>query len=209
MQGKDLPKPIRTPLVLHWIGVLVARLTGWRAAGELPDLKKFVVIVAPHTSNWDLPVCVMFSFVLRLRGYWFGKHTIFWPPLGWILRAYGGIAIDRRSHHSFVYRAASLFKERDVLVLAIAPEGTRAYTEYWKSGFYHIAVEAGVPIALAFLDFKHKRCGIGAVVYPTGNIKEDMDKIRDFYSRVEPRHPALRSAVRLREEDPPPGNQQA
>lgn len=203
MQGKDLPQPIRTPLLLHWIGCLVSWMTGWRGVGDLPNVQKYVIIVAPHTSNWDLPVCILLSFLLRVRGYWFGKHTIFRPPLGWILRAYGGIPIDRRAHHSVVHQAAALFAAHEVIVLGIAPEGTRAYTEYWKSGFYHIAVEAGVPIALGFVDFQRKVGGIGALVYPTGNIKADMDIIRAFYSGVSPRHPELRSAMRLQEEDAP------
>jgi 1-acyl-sn-glycerol-3-phosphate acyltransferase len=159
-----------------------------------------VLIAAPHTSNWDLPFMLATAYVMRARISWLGKHTIFKGPWGWLLRKLGGIPVDRRTPHSLVTQLAEQFKNRDDLILAVPPEGTRSKAKLWKSGFYHIATESRVPIGLGYLDYSRKLCGLGMFVEPTQNVNEDMDRIRDFYQDIRGKHPQLESEPRLREE---------
>src|SRR2546423_12675661 len=130
----------------------------------------------------------------------FRSHTLFIPPWGWFMRKLGGIPVDRRAPHSLVVQMAEKFKSSDDLVLAVPPEGTRSKVVVWKSGFYHIASESGVPIGLGYLDYDRKLCGLGMFVIPSGNVNEDMNKIRGFYRSVRGKHPDLESEPRLREE---------
>jgi len=140
------------------------------------------------------------AYVMRARLSWFGKHTIFKGPWGWLLRKLGGIPVDRRAPQSLVIQMAEQFKKRNDLILAISPEGTRRKTALWKSGFYHIATESRVPIGLGYLDYGRKLCGVGMFVNPSGKVKEDMDTIRAFYRGTRGKHPELESEPRLREE---------
>ena len=189
----------RVNIVLHLIGVAILKILGWKVEGRVPDAPKYVVIVAPHTSNWDYPIALMISWKFRMKGAWFGKSQIFkWPLLCRFFRKTGGIPVDRTRHQGLVGQAVQVFKERDALVLAIAPEGTRAKVDYWKAGFYHIALEANVPIALGYLDFKRKAGGFGPLYQPTGDVDKDLAFISDFFDTITPRHPDRRSAVRFR-----------
>ena len=140
------------------------------------------------------------AYVMRVRVSWLGKHTLFVPPFGWLLRKLGGIPVDRRAPQSLVVQMAEKFKSSDDLVLAISPEGTRSKTGTWKSGFYRIASASGMPIGLGYLDYGRKSCGLGMFVTPSGNVKEDMDRIRDFYRGVRGKYPNLESEPRLPEE---------
>jgi 1-acyl-sn-glycerol-3-phosphate acyltransferase len=162
--------------------------------------RKFVLIAAPHTSNWDFPFMLATACVMGVRISWFGKHTLFTAPWGWLMRRLGGIPVDRRSPQSLVTQLAEKFSSSDGLVLAVPPEGTRSKVEFWKSGFYHIATQSGVPIGLGYLDYERKLCGLGMFVMPSGNVKEDMEKIRDFYREIRGKHPHLEGEPRLREE---------
>lgn len=187
-------------MLSYWIGKLWLRLFGWEVRGEAPTYRKFVLIAAPHTSNWDFPFMLATAYVMRVRISWFGKHTLFIPPWGWFMRKLGGIPVDRRAPHSLVTQMAEKFKSSDDLVLAVPPEGTRSKVAVWRSGFYHIASESGVPIGLGYLDYDRKLCGLGMFVMPSGSVNEDMNKIRDFYRGVRGKHPDLESEPRLREE---------
>ena len=187
-------------MLSYWIGRLWLRLFGWKVRGDAASYRKFVLIAAPHTSNWDLPFMLATAYVMRVRISWFGKHTVFIPPWGWLLRKLGGIPVDRRAPQSLVMQMAEKFKSSDYLVLAVPPEGTRRKVNLWKSGFYHIASESGVPIGLGYLDYDRKLCGLGAFVMPSGNVTEDMDKIRAFYRNIRGKYPALESEPRLKEE---------
>lgn len=140
------------------------------------------------------------AYVMRARVSWFGKHTLFKAPWGWFMRMLGGIPVDRRSPQSLVTQMAEKFKSSDELILAVPPEGTRSKVDVWKSGFYHIASEGGVPIGLGYLDYDRKLCGLGMFVTPSGNVNEDMNKIRWFYRSVRGKYPDLESEPRLREE---------
>ncbi|MEM9014337.1 MAG: lysophospholipid acyltransferase family protein [Pseudomonadota bacterium] len=168
--------------------LLIYRLAGWKVTGALPTEKKFVVIAAPHTSNWDLifMLCVAVHFRTRLR--WMGKHTIFKPPYGPLMRALGGIPINRTKSADVVSQMIAVYDAADDLAVAIPPEGTRAKVRVWKTGFYNIAHGAGVPIALGFLDYKRKVGGIGPTFWTTGDYEKDLEDIKRFYAGVTPRH---------------------
>lgn len=196
-------------ILFHWLGRLVAWCIGWRVQGPVPEFPKYVVVFAPHTSNWDLVLALMVSFVLRVKGNFLAKHTVFWPPLSWLLAFLGGISVDRRSSRSRVDQAVDAFQRYPRLVLAVAPEGTRKYTDHWKSGFYHIAVRAQVPIVLLFLDYNRRVGGNGMTIHPSGDAEADLAKIRAFFETVTPRKPENRGEVRFRDSDvasptPPP-----
>jgi len=187
-------------LLSYWIGRFWLWLFGWKICGEDSTYRKFVFIAAPHTSNWDFPFMLATAYAMRVRISWFGKHTLFNPPWGWLMRKLGGIPVDRRAPQTLVMQMAEKFRNSDALVLAVPPEGTRSKVDVWKSGFYHIASQSGVPIGLGYLDYQRKLCGLGMFVIPTGNVKEDMNKIRDFYRNIRGKHPDLESEPRLREE---------
>jgi 1-acyl-sn-glycerol-3-phosphate acyltransferase len=172
----------------------------WRVEGEVPP-KKCVIIAAPHTSNWDFPFMLAAAYIIGFRISWMGKHTMFWGPLGPLMKALGGIPVDRRSPQNLVQQVAERFAQSDELILAIPPEGTRKKVEYWKSGFYQIARAAGVPVVLGFLDFERKVGGLGPVVSPTQDVHADMERIRAYYRDIRGKCVALESTPRLREED--------
>ncbi|MCA9638157.1 MAG: 1-acyl-sn-glycerol-3-phosphate acyltransferase [Myxococcales bacterium] len=175
------------------------RLNGWHTSGTI-DHKKFVLIAAPHTSNWDLIFMLAVAADMGVRVRWLGKHTLFSPPFGWLFRWLGGIPVDRRSRHNLVEQAAQHLRDADAMILAVPPEGTRKKVEYWKSGFYWIAHQAQVPIALGFLDFGGKAGGVGGYLMPTGDVSKDMDVLRAFYADKRGKHPERESLPRLREE---------
>jgi 1-acyl-sn-glycerol-3-phosphate acyltransferase len=174
--------------VMRAISHASMRATGWRTEGMTPDeieqYPKFILIAAPHTSNWDFPITLMLCFVLRLRVYWMAKASLFRWPLGYLSRWLGGIAIDRSASNNTVQNTIAAFGARERLAIIVAPEGTRGKVTHWKTGFYHMAHGAGVPIALAYLDFKHKTGGIGRMFMPTGDIGADMAEIQQFYAGI-------------------------
>jgi 1-acyl-sn-glycerol-3-phosphate acyltransferase len=184
---------------------LLARIfldwSGWETVGTMAADKKLVLIGAPHTSNWDLIHLFAIESILDVKTSWIGKHTLFWWPLGPILRALGGIPIRRDHPKGVVEQIVRAFDEVEALRLTIAPEGTRGYAPYWKSGFYRIAKAAGVPIQLGFVDFAQRRAGFGPTVVPSDDVRADMDKIRAFYADKSARYPDQVSEIRLREEE--------
>jgi 1-acyl-sn-glycerol-3-phosphate acyltransferase len=175
--------------ILRLLAIIYLKMIGWRREGSLPDIPKYVIIVAPHTSNWDFPIGLAFAFDLKLKGYWLGKDSMFRWPFHGFFRWLGGIPIDRSRSSDVVAQIVKLFNERAKLTMVVAPEGTRKKVTYWKSGFYHIARGAEVPVVLAFIDYLKKAGGIGPVFKPTGNIETDMEFIRSFYEKVTGRYP--------------------
>lgn len=171
------------------LGHAVFRLMGWRIEGQLPPLDKFVVIGAHHTSNWDFVLFIAAKFILRLNARWFGKHSIFRWPFGALMRYWGGIPIRRHLKLNTVEQAIEAFAEHRQFILVLSPEGTRRRVERWKSGFYHIACGAGVPIVPAALDFQHRRIVIGAPFQPTGNEEADLRQLLAFYRPYVPKNP--------------------
>ncbi len=175
--------------ILHYQALALLRIFGWRREGTIPAHRKFVVISAPHTSNWDLPLGLLFAFAFRIKVFWMGKDSLFHGPFGGIMKWLGGIPVDRGRSTGMVDRSIAAFREREKMVLIIAPEGTRTRALRWRTGFYHIAQGAGVPIVLGFLDYGRKRGGIGPVIQPSGDLEADMKLMRDFYSQITPKHP--------------------
>ena len=185
----------------YWLGKLFFALIGWKAIIPENLPKKYVIIVAPHTSNWDFFIGLFTTFVLRLKTSWLAKHTIFFWPVGPLLRALGGIPIDRRSSQNMVEEVVKYFSTSESFVIGLAPEGTRKRTEYCKSGFYHIAVKADVPLVLAFIDYKQKVSGLDRLFKLSGNPKEDMKVIRAFYQQKTGKKPQEYGPIRIKEED--------
>jgi 1-acyl-sn-glycerol-3-phosphate acyltransferase len=178
-------------------------LTGWEPEGALPRAPKWVLIAAPHTSNWDLVYLLALADAFDARISFMMKHSMFRGPLGPIFRSAGGIAIRRDRRNDLVKQMVEEFARRDRFALVVPAEATRARVEYWKSGFYHIAREAGVPIVMGYLDFARRRGGFGPAFHPTGDVRADMDRIRAFYADKTGKHPELFAPPRLREEDVP------
>ena len=187
-------------LVRYWIGRLWMGLFRWKVAGEIPAGGKFVLIAAPHTSNWDLPFMLAAACILRIKVSWMGKDTLFRKPFGGFMRWLGGIAINRAKNHGVVDQVAEQFGQPDPLVVAVPVSGTRKKTDYWKSGFYWIAHTAQVPIVCGYLDYHRKAAGLGLSFVPTGDVKADMDRIREFYEGIQGKYPALTATIRLRDE---------
>lgn len=196
-------------LATRFIGRAWLWLSGFRYEAAEPLPARCVLIAAPHTSNWDLPFALAAAFVGELPMRWLAKHSIFRPPFGWFFRAMGGIPVDRREPHHLVSWLANLMRETPEIVLAIPPKGTRGRREYWKSGFYHVALSADVPVCLGFLDYGRKVVGLGPCLRMTGDVRADMDRIRSFYKDMRGLKPELEAEPRLREEGaaetlPPP-----
>lgn len=193
----ELPRCSR---VLTWIGRLGLKLAGWRAHEAPYPGPKFILIAAPHTSNWDVYYMLGCGWTMGLKVSWIGKHTIFRFPFGWLMRSLGGIPVNRRTSNNAVQAAAEIFRQREALLLAVAPEGTRSKAEFWRSGFYYMALEAKVPIALGFLDYARKVGGIMGFYQPTGDIHADMAHFREAYGDIRGKYPALETPARLRDE---------
>ncbi len=173
--------PVLTPL-LRAIATALLKLTGWRHVGITPEKQHFVLIGAPHTSNWDFPLMLLAVLMLRLRLNWMGKNSLFRFPFGGLMRWLGGIPIDRSRSHNMVEQIAQMYRDTDELVILIPPEGTRKKVEHWKTGFYHIANLADVPILMGYLDVPSKSIGLADFFHPTGDIERDMIEIRRFYA---------------------------
>lgn len=173
--------PLITPC-LRLLSRFILRVSGWKVEGEIPaELKRCVIIGAPHTTNWDLPISLMIAFSLNSQLNWMGKASIFRFPFGGIMRWLGGIPVDREKTTNLVAATVAQLSTQPELRILIAPEGTRAKTKGWKSGFYYMADGAKVPLVLAFVDYPNKRGGIGKIMPTSGNFEADMQTIMAFY----------------------------
>lgn len=185
------------------IGNAFIRGMGWQAEGTRPVEKKYVLIAAPHTSNWDLFYLLAFAEHFDQRISFMMKHTVFRGPLGPLFRSLGGIPIRRDRRGNLVKDMVEAFAQRERFALVVPAEGTRSRVPYWKSGFYAIACEAGVPIIPSYLDFGRRRGGFGPPLRASGDVRADMDVIRAFYADKKGKHPERFGVPRLREEDEP------
>jgi len=177
------------------VGRVVYRLLGWTCTGQTPAFRKYVVIAAPHTSNWDGIFLIGAASMLKLDFSFFGKDSLFKGPLGWFLKRRGGIPLDRSKNQSFVTQAVSWFARHDTFAIGVAPEGTRQLTPGWKTGFYYIALQAGVPIVLGYIDYSKKEAGIlPEVLIPTGDIEADFEILRRLYGPLA-RHPEWKGPI--------------
>ena len=181
--------PRRESPVLQLAGRTVLRLLGWRITGEIPDLPKFVIAVAPHTSNWDFVVGMAAMFALDLRLAFLGKHTLFHGPFAPLVRWMGGIPVDRSKPHGVVADAVAEFARMDRRILALAPEGTRRRGAELKSGFLHIARGAHVPVLLAALDYEARCVRLGPCVECGEDVEAERARIAAHFAAVRGKHP--------------------
>ncbi len=191
--SKD-PSPSK---LYSFVGKSWLRAFGWTLDGGPPNVKRAVVVAAPHTSSWDFPFTMAVASALGIRISWMGKHTLFKPPFGSFFRWFGGLPVNRGASHNAVAAAAELIRSNDELFLIVAPEGTRGKTTRWKTGFYYMALEAKVPIVLGYLDYEKKHGGLGELFFPTGDIEADMKQIRAFYANVRGKHPNRESETEV------------
>lgn len=199
VERQQEPRQQDINIVLHWIGKLVFRALGWRIVGEIPGNPKFVAAMAPHTSNMDGFMLIMTSWVLRIRFDWMIKVEWTRGPIGAFLRYFGAIGIDRSASFDTVEQMVRKFNERDHLLLAIPPEGTRRHTNYWRTGFYWIAHQANVPILPVPVDYQKKTVDISApLLQPTGDIEADMEVLWAYFEGVQGHYPENFSDRRLR-----------
>jgi 1-acyl-sn-glycerol-3-phosphate acyltransferase len=175
--------------VLRIVSGAALRLRGWRVEGQRPDAPRFVVVAAPHTSAWDVPLMLAAALQVGIRLHWLGASYYFKRPVAGLLRWLGGVPIERGRTASRVQTTAELMAAYDRIGVAISPEGSRKLVPHWKTGFYHLAVAAEVPLVLTSLDHRHKRATIGPVLMPTGDIEADLVDVRAFYEGVEGRYP--------------------
>jgi 1-acyl-sn-glycerol-3-phosphate acyltransferase len=176
-----------TPLLstfYHYLARAMMRLVGWRIDGKLPDLPKFVLIGAPHTSNWDFLLFLGVIFSLRANVHFMGKAELFRWPIGGFFRYCGGVPVDRNKSTGLVEQMVTVCKESENFILVIAPEGTRHQVAEWKKGFYHIAKNAGIPIVMAVVDGKHKTVHLGQVFHPTEDMDADLKTIKGVFEGV-------------------------
>lgn len=176
----------------------VLKRLGWRLRFDDPGTRRYVLIVAPHTSNWDFPLGLLVGWALDLKPHWLGKHTIFKGPQGPLFRAWGGIPVERTEASELIAQMADRFAEADDLVLAMAPEGTRSHRPHWKSGFWHIARAAQVPIVMAYLDYANKEVGLGGVFMPSDDRDADFDRIRAYFEGRQGKHPDKAGVIKGR-----------
>ena len=163
---------------------------GWRAHGAVPKPRKFVLIAAPHTSNWDFVYFLGLTDDLGIKPHFMAKTSLFrWPFTNFMLDM-GGVPVDRSSNKNYVQQMIDEFNRRKEFMLTIAPEGTRGSVKAWKTGFYHIAMGAGVPLVVGMMDYASRSGGLGPAIWPTGDYVADMKKIAEIYATVTPKHPA-------------------
>ena len=167
--------------MLSWCSLKILNLFGWSVVGQPAQLDKYVIIVAPHTSNWDFFIFLLLKFYYQLKVNFIGKHTIFIGPFGWFLRKIGGIPVVRTENHNVVDTIVLAFKQNQKMIFALSPEGTRSYKNHWKSGFYHIAINAKVPVQTCFLNKTNKTLGFGPLLELCGERQKDLELIRQFY----------------------------
>ncbi|MCU0368050.1 MAG: lysophospholipid acyltransferase family protein [Cyclobacteriaceae bacterium] len=176
-------------IIFGWI----FRLMGWKIVGDFPrHLKKYIVAVAPHTSNWDFPIGVMARSILKMeQAKFLGKDSLFKSPFGWFFRWLGGYPVDRSSHNDVVQQVVDIFNAHENFILALAPEGTRKKVDKMRTGFYYIAKGAGVPIVPVGFDFAQKRIVLADPMMPTDNFDKDMDTLLSFYRQMKGKNPEL------------------
>lgn len=182
------------------LALTILRLLNWKLDVTLPTAPKYVVIGAPHTSNWDLIYTLLMVYATGLHLHWLGKDTLFRGPFDKFFRWLGGIPVNRRERTNFVQQMVDHFDSYTELVLAVSPEGTRSIAKYWKTGFYHIARCANVPIAMGYIDYATRTVGIGPSFVPGGDIQADFELIKAFYRGKVGKNPHLQGGIELRPE---------
>jgi len=184
--------------VLQKISKFILRSLGWQIESNLPESKNYLIIGVYHTSNWDFPLGLLCFSAIGLKFNWVGKHTLFRWPFGLLFKAIGGIPVNRNIHTGFIRKITELYNNNDELIIAMSPEGTRSKTEYWKTGFYYIALETNIPVALGYIDYPNKKIGIGDYFTPTGDIQLDLEMIKEFYKIKTGKYPEKQGDIKIR-----------
>ncbi|MEH6791491.1 lysophospholipid acyltransferase family protein [Parasphingorhabdus sp.] len=183
--------------IVRRFSLFIFRVNGWTAVQENPPPSKAVIIAAPHTSNWDFLYFFGLTNKLKINSYWIGKNTLFKWPWGDMMRRLGGIPVDRSKSQNMVDAMVREFGRRSEFLLTIPPEGTRGSVKEWRTGFYHIALQAKVPLIIGLMDYSKRTGGLGPSFMPSGDYKADMQKLSAFYHSVTPKYPekAMRDIV--------------
>ena len=184
MERKGWAARLLTAAIDRWF-----RRQGWSVEGKAAEPRKFIVIAAPHTSNWDFLYFIGAAESLNLKLSFMGKESLFRWPFGRLMREMGGIPVDRSKSGNYVEQMVAEFARRAEFMLTIAPEGTRGKVRQWRTGFYHIARGAKVPLVCGLMDYRRKVVGLGPAIWPTGNYARDMEQVTAFYSQCTPKHP--------------------
>ncbi|MCP3887334.1 MAG: acyltransferase [Desulfobulbaceae bacterium] len=187
--------------MLQFISTSILSLCGWKAKAEYDIPEQFLLIGAPHTSNWDFPLTLLGLSSIGIRFSWVAKHTLFKGPVGMFFKKIGGIPVNRSVRGGFLSGMVEAFQINRKLILAIAPEGTRSKTDHWKAGFYHIATKADVEICLGYLDYPTKTIGLGPTLKPSGDMTADFKIIQDFYANKTGKFPEKQSEIKLRDKE--------
>lgn len=169
--------------------LLLYRMRGWKATGAVPEPRRFILIAAPHTSNWDFVNFLGLTADLGVRPHFMAKLSLFRWPLGGFIRRMGGIPVDRKGGGNVVQQMVDEFARRAEFMLTVAPEGTRGQTTKWRTGFYQIAIAAKVPLVVGFMDYGTRTGGLGPLIWPTGDFRADMIKVLDIYKSCVPKIP--------------------
>ena len=177
----------------------ILRLIGWRTHVLNPRMRRYVLIGAPHTSNWDFAILLLLMGAEQLPIRFMAKDSLFRGPLGPLMRSLGGISVNRKESTKLVDQIVAKYEEFDELIIGLAPEGTRSKTPYWRTGFYYIALKAKVPIAMAYLDYGNKIIGVGPNFTPSGDLKADFEIIREFYTGIMGKNPRKQGEIILAE----------
>lgn len=188
-------------MIRRSIGRSVLWSRRWRIDGDPPAISKYVLIAAPHTTNWDLLYLLAMSWTTGVRVSWLGKDSLFPGPVGTVLRALGGIPVERDRRSGLVASLASEFAAADRLVVTIPPEGTRSRSDHWRTGFYRVACAAEVPIVCSYLDYSRRVGGFGPVIEPSGDIAADLPLFQEFYADKRGKYPLEESDIALRPTD--------
>ena len=169
---------------------LFLKIMGWNLVGEVPkEIKKAVMVCAPHTSNWDFPLALASFFIADIKVNYFIKKSWFFFPMNLFFKVTGGVPVDRTKNHGLVNSMTLLLEKSDEMIIVVPAEGTRSWVSKWKTGFYHIAKSANVPIIMGFVDFKMKEVGFGPMFNVSGDFDKDMSKIQAFFANKSGRFP--------------------
>lgn len=197
-------KPGLFSRLIRRIFVFAYKRYGWVAKGEIPSPRKFIILAAPHTSNWDFLYFLGLTDAMGIRPHFMAKRSLFGWPFKTFLLEMGGVPVDREGPRNYVQQMIDEFNARDEFMLTIAPEGTRSNVAKWKTGFYHIAMGAQVPIVVGIMDYGTRTGGLGPAIMPTGDFAADMKKIAKVYENVTPKNPQFATkdieAVAINEE---------
>ena len=177
-------------MVAKFLSKIILKLAGWHIQGHIPaNIKKCIMIAAPHTSNWDFLFARCAFYLMDIDVRYTIKKEAMVGPLGWLLHRMGALPVDRKKNNSLVEAMVAILNNADRMVIMITPEGTRSYQPRWRKGFYYAALGANVPIVLGYLDYPKKEAGIGPIVMPTGDVEADIEKIKSFYRTITGKYP--------------------